>query len=95
MPKTSAWIFTSVISSIAVIIVTCISTSIFDIGLCSNLSENLFFSFFIEKKFKGNFHTKSKIKVNQEHSFFNVKKVSLTRECSTKGRYDRNLNTSS
>ena len=75
-------------------IVTCISTSIFDIGLCSNLSENLFFSFFIKKKFKGNFHTKSKIKVNQEHSSFNVKKISLTRECSTKGRYGRNLNTS-
>ena len=36
-------------------IVTCISTSIFDIGLCSNLSENLFFSFFhwekIQRKF--------------------------------------------
>ena len=56
--------------------------------------KTCFFSFFIEKKFKGNFHAKRKIKVNQEHSSFNVKKVSLTRECSTKGRYGRNLNTS-
>lgn len=39
-------------------IVTCISTSIFDIGLCSNLSENLFFFFFHWEKIQRKFSCK-------------------------------------
>lgn len=39
-------------------IVTCISTSIFDIGLCGNLSENLFFFFFHWEKIKRKFSYK-------------------------------------
>lgn len=44
-------------------IVTCISTSIFDIGLCSNLSENLFFFLFsLRKNSKEIFIQKAKLK---------------------------------
>ena len=44
-------------------IVTCISTSIFDIGLCSNLSENLFFFLFsLRKNSKEIFIQKTKLK---------------------------------